>query len=552
MFNAVNSNRKVKDVEMMVNYKLEIVDYLNIYKVGPKTEQVLLKMISILDKLEDCYQKGLIFPWIETDMNFNRFLSKRFPRSEEFIKEIFSKAYKFKKDLLPSGNLISNEELYKSDRMYLKKLSSSKKLVELTQKDFDKIEKILNKLSLRSKALKFNKNYTIKEILEDIPTSTSSGYPIYQKKGSEVSISHCANEIENIFSKQGSEILRRLMENPVSIFHRFTPKLKNFINDDKSINKNFDLDVKKRIIQCVNFPILSLEYLMFKEFSENFKEMEEFSYFNRKTDTSDETLKVRSMLKYYSKIICGDFENFDANISPRIILLIISSILINIDFEDDVKLKEISEYYAIFYMYTPLIGSTGINFTNGSHITGCYITSVFASMCTYFIVNLTCSEEELIEGNRIRILGDDFILATDEDKNLLIGKMKDNFGFIMNEEKVYVSYDNDSISYLGFKWNSNGEPETDYNWILGRTIYPERFLDIDGRIRTYQRICSIVFQCKDGLEIMKETILKYDNYFKKCYNEGFDPIINYVDKIGISYNFKVPLSNLIEYGWRAI
>jgi hypothetical protein len=124
----------------------------------------------------------------------------------------------------------------------------------------------------------------------------------------------------------------------------------------------------------------------------------------------------------------------------------------------------------------------------------------------------------------------------------------------LNVEKLGVGTYDEAIHYLGFDWQVDDQPYATEEWILGRICYPERYSKLPGRIRTYQRFCAICFQSADGARFYHDVLGRHDPYFRKQFygkEHLRDPLISYIDKEKTSFSFKIPLTTLLNKGWKA-
>jgi hypothetical protein len=154
--------------------------------------------------------------------------------------------------------------------------------------------------------------------------------------------------------------------------------------------------------------------------------------------------------------------------------------------------------------------------------------------------------------NKVKILGDDFILIIDHPKDKLMFKqiMKD-FSLTLNETKSHVVRYDQGITYLGFIWDTQGYPYNDELWYIARICFPERFLYISGYNRILQRAASILFQLANGRSLFDKIFVNQIKAFRNLLREGKDPDISYLDKSGKYYYVSLPYSKMRELGWRA-
>lgn len=501
----------------------------------------------LMDKLD----MKRTFKWEYDEKDLNRVKNLRLPVPEVYTINLFNKGFGFKKGVLPMQNDVRAEDIIKSHKDVID-VHCKYKPVQLDEGTVSRLIAYVNSFERYSKQEKITP-MTL-ENAQDICFSfgnKSSCFPLYAKKNDINVINHTLEELSEILSENDYvKIFEKFNSKPVTVFPRNTPKIKDV--NYESIKVNW----KHRTVFGVPYSLILIERLLFGECEKIFKNMKYFSYGNKRVDTSKQVANLRSKCNFEKgqKIMSGDFDSFDANLSHFILLLIlcIFQVLENNEDEDTIEYK-LCKVFQIYFIFTPVIGTFGFRITCGGHISGAFLTSIIGSLAANLVLNdcwMKRNEGLLTEDNYVG-LGDDFIMIIENETLTDLQESFKKLHYKMNESKLKFCYIRiDPIHYLGFSWDYLNEPIAELGWIIARCCYPEKFVDIEGRIRCFTRMCSIIFQSKDGIDYFNEILLKYDDYFRNHVYKKQNPIISYYDKAGTPYEVAIPLNNLLKLGWR--
>lgn len=406
---------------------------------------------------------------------------------------------------------------------------------------------------------------TFEEALQILPKDTSSCYPLYEKKSSELAIRDSYTKLMTLLKKESLlEMVDFLNTQLVTVFHRFTTKLKrrekSRISGSEIQEAAKDRVVRKtkiRQVFGVPFLIAILEVMMFGKALKQICRPNPNGYFSYSLTRPEVSLQVRQLkvkaLQQGRYIYCGDFSKMDSSIAPIMQYLVVEFLISHVRLEG--KMKDVYLAYLIWILFTPVAwASRSISWTVGGNISGSYTTSFTNSYIVLVILKYfyLVKYGRTLETSDVKILGDDFILLLDNPNDVY--DLKDvisKFSMKINTQKSSVKYGDEDIEYLGFHWDLNGEPYNDDLWYLARICFPERFVHIKGYERIIQRAASILFQLRDGGKIFDQVFVGGISWFRKIINQGYDPEIDYIDKSGSYFSAKIPYSTLRHKGWRA-
>lgn len=401
------------------------------------------------------------------------------------------------------------------------------------------LEHIYSKI--RIKGIKPFKKLSFYESIDLLPKSTSSGFPFYGKKGDIEIVEGTKVMFERYFS--GDIKLTHLWQYPVTIFHRFVTSLKE---SGDFIKKN----TKIRQIQGVPFLILALEVHFFKSFKdrflETFKNIACIGY--TRVQISSLVKKVRGNSKTMGKrILCGDLSNCDVSISKFLMTIFYS-------FSSEFLTKE--EFFRsiplIYWIVkTPIMLNQQIVITNGSNPTGMWFTSLLNTFSLIVVLNYfsVIKNGKILNEFEYLVQGDDFIILIDEGDEKLLKTIFKIFNFRLNLNKSKVVGYKDDISFLGFEWDYNSEPDNDDLWLIARTLYPERFVDFAGPERLIVRYLSLLFQIKRSYSLFVK-FMSVDKELKDRVLNKSNVTFKVLTSDGRLIDNKVPINRFLEIGWR--
>lgn len=479
-----------------------------------------------------------------------RALQYSIPQKETRCIKLFEKAQPHvRKYKLSHIDELTSDEVFKADldtvKNYCKVKNWNHERINYTRLD-DVMMDISNKLKSHPGRL-----LTFDDAIDRLPKETSSCYPLYEKKGSLNAINDAHIKLRKLqaFEDAGS-MLNLLNTQLVTIFHRFTTRLKRSPN-------GIERKTKIRQVFGVPFLITILEQMLFGDTVQQWCEKNILGYFSyalTRPEISRQVTNIRNEAKRTkSYILCGDISQIDASITVYQLWMVINLISRNYDLNN--WWQELLTAYTIWISYTPILWSSRtVSWTNGGNITGSYLTSVINSVSV--LIALSYSYKTIygktLTANKVKILGDDFILIIDnkDDVKLLKQLLKD-FNLKLNESKSLTVNSAQGITYLGFIWDLEGNPYNDELWYIARICFPERFLYIAGYNRILQRSASILFQLANGKAIFDKVFVGQIKAFSKLLREGHDPDISYMDKSGKYYYVTLPYSKIRELGWKA-
>jgi hypothetical protein len=491
-------------------------------------------------------------PWLKT-----RLMSVRLPAMEHSMKEAIEHSFPKFRGRIPEKLRISHSDVMREDLDTIGRHCAEKN--REIEWSFLKVGVFMKAIDSTAVALGFEnlklhwRKLSFTQSLECIPTDTSSGYPHFKPKGNIDMISD-VEQFFNYFKGLTHErsMIRALLSNPVVVFHRFTTKLKNIPN-----MKEWRPAIKIRQVFGVSFRNLLIETSMMQRVLEVVQRYGSQNSIGRtRPEVSRQVQNMRRKASLDHRVIfCGDISGIDKNLTSFLVMSFFSVLLCSLPLTG--YLYQVMGAIAVSHVTTPIITGFGMYITNGGNVSGSKITQIMNTFC----VTLVCHYFYLFRYGRapgeheLYVQGDDFIIIIEgEDVNLFIRVCH---AFVLNvsteKSKVVTHLYRDYVQYLGFSWDDRGLPDNQDSWWVGRTVFPERYVDdYHGFFgRTFIRFCSVIFQLKRGNDIY-DTLFNRNESLKRRLIDHLrkgDPTIEFIDKRGRTKLGRIPLSRLKLEGW---
>jgi hypothetical protein len=391
-------------------------------------------------------------------------------------------------------------------------------------------------------------NLSVDDAISQLPSEGNSGFPLYSKKGREDSIERVKSDF-NYFSSLNnfSSKIKFLVSNPCVIFHRFTPKI---------VKDSFPKKCKYKIRQIWGVPylIILLEKMYFTKFILRFSDTMKIFYTSGMTriEISNQISIVRKRAMAKNKMImCGDIKGCDKSIPLCFFQLLAGFFKLSVGMRPDECM--IIDMLFKYLCFTPYIDNVGrIKHTVGSTVSGSLLTSLFNT----FVLFTSLSYIYLIEFNEfpkfgdLLVQGDDFLLLIDDvNQSERIKRRLKIFNLRLNLSATSVVSHEEEIDYLGFLWNIENEPNQTDDWIIARTTFPERYVELAGPDRSITRYLSLIFQIRRYYNLFK-LFYHFDKYMKNKFDPGGDNTLYIIDSRGKVHKNKIPINTYLEYGWR--
>jgi hypothetical protein len=448
---------------------------------------------------------------------------------------------------------------FMSDKIFLNKKISVADVKEFDESEIDiyarnKIIKVKDKELLSSvldfifkKITNLQLDISLSEVIDTLPKNTSSGFPEYNKKGHPGSVKLCILRVEELLSfkcwKSAYGFMRKY---PVTIFHRFTPKL-------KMLKFFFDPSFKIRQILGTPFFIVAFEKLIMynfvKSFSKSFSDWYVIGLTKKEISNKIQILR-REARQNDKLILCGDINGCDKSISATHSLFYfqIASNFIKECYNENFKA------YIAYFIRTPMLYCKGIKYSNGSTITGSWITSSFTTLsvmvpCLYAFHKLY---KRFPNKSEFLIQGDDFVILLDSSKDKFNFKeylLEFNLRLRLDKSDV-VNWFNE-IDFLGFMWDVQGQPDQTDIWIIGKIMYPEKYIKFDGPFRIIYRYLSIIINLK-RFRTLFYKFTKQDPYLLNWFKYKSRPRFTLISERNEILDVTIPLDEFLLYGWRML
>lgn len=499
------------------------------------------------------YLYDRIVNFISRNQNFKPFLSEKvfysdkiynavnrfgIPSFEYGAQDLINKLFPFTRDKKFIKTTVKQADVLEFD---LGEVDVYKRSKPFNVKDIGLLYKVY--AYIRNKINNYNDYLTLSQSLDTLPKNTSSCYPEYTKKSDSKTIKNTKNRINRVLDMvEIFEIYNYIRKFPTTIFHRFSPKM-------KLVNNTYDPSFKIRQIFGVPFFIVVLEKFIFNNFVTSYKNSFWNNYMvgKNKVQISEFVSKIRNQAKLTNKLIlCGDISGCDKSISRTH-----STLYFQMAY-DFINLEYVNIFYALFiyYVRTPILYKLGIVYSNGSTVSGSWITSSFNSVCVQIallysfhkLYNRFPTEHEYL------FQGDDFVILISNDRDKFLFKqymLEFNLRIRLDRSELVTPYQN--IEFLGYFWNEYNEPDQTDEWIVSRIMYPEKFIKFDGDFRLLYRILSIIINLK-RFRVLYNRLYQFDDYLKYLLNVS--EYFTLFDSNNNALKVRVPLKAFLTSGWR--
>lgn len=437
---------------------------------------------------------------------------------------------------------LSPQEVKEMDKKELIVYARKKKFMVSDSESLDKVLSLIDK-----KIYNLQKTISISEVIETLPKGSSAGFPFYGKKSSLNNIRYVYECLNNVLKLTDVSEMHKYINNfPVTIFHRFTPKMK--LN-----GKVYEPNFKIRQILGEPFFIVALEKLILFNFVESFKKS--FSNYYTvgltKSELSERIRTLRNEARNKGKlIICGDIHGCDKSIS-----LMHSKIYFSLAqrFIPE-NMLNLYKAFIVYYLRTPMIYSDGLIYSHGSTVTGSWITSSFTTLSViipilYYYIKLY---GRFPKPEEFQVQGDDFILIINKesDKYFFKSCLKE-FNLRLRLDKSNVVNCFDDIEFLGYNWDQYNQPDQSNEWVISKILYPERYMQFDGPLRIIYRILSIIINLKRFRELYYK-IYQIDNQLQNFVDNYVDFKFTLISESNQILNVKIPINEFLSKGWRIL
>lgn len=389
------------------------------------------------------------------------------------------------------------------------------------------------------------------ESVDSFETSTSSGFPVFKKKGTEEARTDALNWASSFFL---SPKLSGILTQPTAVFHRFQLKLSENLS---SISK------KIRPVWGVSFRVLVYEGIFFR------KLIDEIALSNRskilpvtvwghtKGEYSDKIIKYIHSQNFQKLSV--DVKQFDSNVSSYLWALFYAIIPHCIELPN--KWRDHIDCLMAFGCFTPYCwNSTRLEFQKKGVPSGSLITSLFDTWVTRTVVNyafLEYSNGKYYADNDSFCLGDDNIIILRRISSKHIYNVYQRFGLPISPEKSSLSDPGKPFRFLGYVWDLKCRPRESLQWYIGHLCLPSRFVvesDIPNYILQTYRGIGVCMGTWKGMEFFYDLVGYGDKVYLKLLEElssGRDPIIRYIGEDQRLNKIGIPLSKILEEDfWR--
>jgi hypothetical protein len=391
----------------------------------------------------------------------------------------------------------------------------------------------------------------ILESLSRLPKNTSAGYPFYGKKSDEFNILDASKFVLDQVSNPN---LEALMINPCTIYHRYSVSL----STDYKTNK-----VKSRIVWGFPFRITLLESTAFGSMvasSNNWSRTRSNHITGTaKTREGISTDIIRNLRSHKEDILSLDFSSFDSTVPSWFWALFYSTYCTFNNFSE-LELRTLDNLMC-YHCNTPYcIRDTKLKYNGKGVPSGSFITALADTVFNRMMVNYGTLEKTkgaYYAGDTAAIMGDDNGIALKYlTPDYLYGLYR-RVGLVVNTDKTKITKWDEPFDLFGLTWNTEDAPVRGLHWYVSHLCVPKKFYrDLPMPVAEFQtyRAISIVAGLFDGFKTLCKLMNGQDyvlNNLLSQYNKGEDPIICYISGDEKKNYQKIPLSNVIEIGWKA-
>jgi hypothetical protein len=392
------------------------------------------------------------------------------------------------------------------------------------------------------------KRTTIEESVERFQKNRSAGAPTNKKKGSDEAREHC---YEFYYKFESKPTFTQLISLPTVVFHRFQTK---YVNEAVT---------KIRQVWALPFAIQALEGVFFRDVLDSYPEYLASKKIPATTngltlvDISDRI--IPHFRSFYSNIGSFDVKSFDQNIPFYFWAAYYACFFV---FNPQLSCKEKKQLRLLmsYQCFTPYAYQGNLfrcqmrGIPSGSLMTN-HAGSFFSRLIANFAFYRSSNGLYLANDNAI-CCGDDNLFTLSNISESQVKSAYEFFGLEVNISKSSIHEYDESIDFLGYKWDNCNRPYQELEWYLTHFIYPQSFIKDDAIpnfvLQTYRAI-SIAAPLYGGMRIFSKYIGRYDSVYQDLLDDiknGRKAMIPYIGEDKRLEYVTIPLLNILQGGWR--
>lgn len=400
----------------------------------------------------------------------------------------------------------------------------------------------------------FSRFKSFEEFTSGMNNQSSSGYPLFKRKGDADAISESKQFVERILDR-GVDAVKEIFSLPTVVFHRFTPKVKT---EEKIVK------VKSRSVFGYPMSIIAISEMLHGRIIDNILLNHPFVIGKTRVQISEIMRQFRNSALQNSQIgVSWDIEQIDQKL-PLSLQLLVHAILMTVNTDmDKGKFENLNLALAAYEVHGPSIGNWGtMMLNNGGTKSGTRYNTLTNSLVLLLASNyLTKVRNRADVVESVKITGDDIFklfnmynLYDQRERDVLLLQIKavmNLFGLTVHPHKTYLCSPFELYPFLGMDWNIQSEPERPLSWIIAKLAYPEKFREEVFDERFVIRSCSILFQIVDGAKYFYQIVVPNVSWLKKSLKRQKDPHLTYYyTRDGPPIHASLPLSRFLAEGWR--
>jgi hypothetical protein len=357
---------------------------------------------------------------------------------------------------------------------------------------------------------------TIIDAAERLPRTTSSVAPDYVRP-KVLLLPRVIAYIENIFS--GAMRLPAVKDFwPITIFWRTQMRAGG---------------ERHRIIAGFPQAVSLMEMIFFKPFFDHFDDNVGKTWYSY-SSSWQENSKVWKDFQKYRNIVEIDYTRFDMNVPGELLSLFYEN------FGNMLKLspsdRKIFNWVKQYHLHAVVLNSCDrkvklITEKKNSVLSGSVVTSLADSWINAFTVHYTCLELGISrEEYDARVMGDDTVLANNEDGNQLLDAFSTTinrlFGMKVSDKSKVIEVGL-PFFYMGFLTNDTSKV-MDEQLLIRKLILTGRFISpsiLENDMVVWSKFCSICASCSNGYAFWlkhKAAILRRLNLVEPHYFHDFE------------------------------
>lgn len=536
---------------------------------GSQEYAFVCQVHSILNEVDNGFIHNVVNRWkqlIELDMRFEPIdfvpffpklgFIKRFnlPRVERDMLKMFQ-SHVSKYEWLPDRLSVQASDVFLQDKRVIRWYAKPK---PWNTNGLDP-RKFLSALDKMARLVNFNvgaKLKSVDEYIESMNKHSSACYPSYNLKSNLESQLVMREFVDQVMNGESmNEILSLIFSQPITTYHRFSPKVKSQIRA---------VETKIRLVFGYPFGVLALQDMIHGDSIQKVVETSPFTVGKTRSEISELVRKLKYSASQQGKnILSCDVQGMDYRLSGLSVFLshalMIEMNSLSSAYHSE-QSRNIELALALYEMRSPVLGSWDSTvITCGGTKSGTrfntFANSISLMLATVYhhLSDDTSDSLSMPANDAILIQGDDEDVEVDALDTL--DRWRHTFSLFhmhLHPEKSKISQPFGDIDFLGMTWDIVNAPKRGSDWITSKLIYPERFLDLPFKDRFICRATSILLQIVNGKQLYLRMISSFYPELVRRFNNGDKVSVPLVNKSTSEpvRTITLPFDKILMIGWR--